>query len=75
MTIQNLMIAAIQNLRKLMRFGNNRPVAMADNLSVYEDMDSVFASKMPFENIFSNLGERILTFIKSVVGKLQFQPT
>jgi transposase len=75
MQIQNLLIAAIQNLRKLMRLGNHRPAAKTANLSVSTNMESMPGSKTPFEGIFRFLGERIFTFIKSVVGKLQFQPT
>jgi len=73
--IQNLMIAAIQNLRKLMRLLGNRPAAKTGNLSVSIDIDSVLASKMPLKNFFATICERILTFLKSVVGQIRFQPT
>lgn len=75
MQIQNLLIAAIQNLRKLMRLGNHQPAAKTANLSVSTNRESMPGSKTPFEGIFKFLGERIFTFIKSIVGKLQFQPT
>jgi transposase len=69
MAIQNLMIAAIQNLRKLMRFLSNRPVAGTANLSVSKSINSVLVSKMPSEYLVAIICERILTFLKSVVGK------
>jgi len=75
MTIQNLMIAAIQNRRKLMRFVGQWPAAKTADLSIFTDSESVLSPKTPFGDIFTVLGERILTFIKSAVGKLQFKPT
>ena len=75
MVIQNLLIAAIQNLRKLMRSLGNRPVATAANLAVSTDRDVVHASKMSLENIFATICERILTFLKSVADKIRFLPT
>ena len=72
MTIQNLLIAAIQNLRKLLRSWGNRPTA---NLVVAIDIDTVLVSKIPLENIFVTNCERILTFLKSVAGKIRFLPT
>ena len=74
MVIQNLMIAAIQNLRKLMRSLGNKPVAKAANVAVSTDSDVVPASKWPTENIFTIICERILTFLKSVGGEIRFQP-
>ena len=74
MVIQNLMIAAIQNLRKLIRSLGNKPVTKAANVAVSTDSDSVRASKMPIENIFVTICERILTFLKSTVGEIQIQP-
>jgi transposase len=72
MTVQNFMIAAIQNLRKLMRFSEKKPAAKAVCLSVFTDIDSEFASKMPLENIFTTICERILTFLKSTVSEFDF---
>jgi transposase len=46
MAIQNFMIAAIQNLRKLMRLLGKRPAVKAANLSIFTDIDSEFALKM-----------------------------
>jgi len=74
MVIQNLMIAAIQNLRKLIRSLGNRPVAKAANVAVSTDSNAVLASKWPTENIFTILCERILTFLKSIAGKIRFEP-
>jgi hypothetical protein len=73
--IQNLMIAAIQNLRKLMRSLGNRSVAEAANLAVSTDIDAVLASKMLLEDIFATICERILTFLKSVADKIRSLPT
>jgi transposase len=52
MMIQNLMIAAIQNLRKLMRSLSNHPATEAINLSISTDIVSEFASKMLHNNIW-----------------------
>jgi len=75
MRIQNLLIATIQNLRKLMCFLGRKPAAKMANLPTYTTIDSEFALKMSFESIFAIICERILTFLKSVAGKIRFQPT
>jgi transposase len=75
MVIQNLLIAAIQNLRKLMRSLGNRSAANAANLPTATDNYSIDASKLLLRNVFATVRERILTFLKSVADKIRFQPT
>jgi transposase len=73
MTIQNLMIAAIQNLRKLMRSLGGRPMANAAISVNCTNIDTVCVS-IPFANDIPIICERILTFLKSTVGEIRFPP-
>lgn len=74
--IQNLMIAAIQNLRKLMRYAGNKPAAHAQNLALRQLLSSVFAfcrQHLTLRQFFSHI-ERILIFQRAIDNILPTQP-
>ncbi|MCK5564416.1 MAG: transposase [Planctomycetes bacterium] len=66
--IQNLMIAAIQNLRKLMRYAGNKPAAEACNSALSQLLSAVFAFYrrcLILRQISSHI-ERILIFQRAI---------
>jgi len=74
MRIQNLMIAAIQNVRKLLRY-LNRGNRLAYAASTTAGIQCGTVLLKPLELTFGLVRERILTFSKRIVGKFQIYPT
>jgi transposase len=74
-TIQNLMIAAIQNLRKLMRHAGNKPAAHACNQALLSMFDVNLSSISRFLGIGQILSqiERILIFQRAIDNNLPTQ--
>ena len=73
--IQNLMIAAIQNLRKLMRHAGNKPAAHACNqalLSIFDVNLSGISRFLGIRQILSQI-ERILIFQRAIDNNLPTQ--
>lgn len=74
MMIQNLMIAAIQNLRKLLRSLGNKPAQMALHVPV---RPVALCESNPIPAVydqFQTCYERILTFLKSTAGRISLSP-
>lgn len=72
MQIQNFMIAGVQNLRKLLRYldrGRRSATAVIETAGVFQAAPASPKSHEPF---FCLSRERILTFLKSLVRKIQF---
>lgn len=74
MTIQNVMIAAIQNLRKLMRALRKKTEAKAEKLADLSNFHSQAALFTTLRRPLTSVCERILTFIKSNISKKYFSP-
>jgi transposase len=74
-TIQNLMVAAIQNLRKLLRSLGNKAQSKVALVPLYTHAGHEIASKSIVTLSFRAECERILTFLKSLAGQTYIMAT